>query len=366
MHTVLVLGGYGFFGGRICTALAVDAGIRLLVGGRDAVKARALCATLGLPETQGLAVDARDAQLAEQLARLGVNTLIHTAGPFQAQDYAVARAAISAGCHYLDLADARHFVAGIAVLDALARERGVTVVSGASSLPALSSAVIDACAKEFSRLDHIRTGIGSGARSPGIATVRGVFSYCGKSFPRWENSAWVPAHGWMDMQRHCFPEPLGPRWLGSCDVPDLELFPVRYPGVATVSFHAGFASDLGHLVVWALSGLVRARLLPSLRIFARPLNIISQWIEPLVSDKGGMFVTLDGLDRADQPLSRTWNLIASQNHGPQIPCGASIALARKLARGDELPRGAMPCMGLLSVEEYLAPLRHLDIREFLT
>ena len=45
--------------------------------------------------------------------------------------------------------------------------------------------------------------------------------------------------------------------MGSCDVPDLAVFPARYPGLRTVTFHAGFASDVGHLVVYALAGLVR-------------------------------------------------------------------------------------------------------------
>jgi hypothetical protein len=55
--------------------------------------------------------------------------------------------------------------------------------------------------------------------------------------------------------------------------------------------------------------------------------------------------------------------LAAQNHGPQIPCGAAVALVRKLAGGGALPLGAMPCVGLLSVEEYLAPLADLDVRE---
>jgi uncharacterized membrane protein len=40
------------------------------------------------------------------------------------------------------LADGRQFVAGISSLDALAAAAGLTVISGASSVPALSSAVI--------------------------------------------------------------------------------------------------------------------------------------------------------------------------------------------------------------------------------
>jgi hypothetical protein len=39
-------------------------------------------------------------------------------------------------------------------------------------------------------------------------------------------------------------------------------------------------------------------------------------------------------------------------------------LANKIAAGSALPAGAMPCMGLLTVEEVLAPLKGLSIREF--
>jgi hypothetical protein len=151
--------------------------------------------------------------------------------------------------------------------------------------------------------------------------------------------------------------------LGSCDIPDLELFPRRYPTVKTVSFQAGFASDLGHLVVWSLAGLVKAGILPSLSDFAAPLNRISRWIEPIVSDQGGMFVTLAGQGWDQSPVTITWNLLAQNNHGPHIPCGAAIALARKIACGDQLPTGAMSCMGLLTVDEFLEPLRDLSIRE---
>ncbi|HEY4210205.1 MAG TPA: saccharopine dehydrogenase NADP-binding domain-containing protein [Steroidobacteraceae bacterium] len=109
VHTVLVVGGYGFFGGRICAALAKNPAIRLLIGGRSADRGRQLAAELGLPGDQAVVVDVADAGdgrrgLREVLVEEGVATLIHTAGPFQGQDYAVARTAIEAGCHYIDLA----------------------------------------------------------------------------------------------------------------------------------------------------------------------------------------------------------------------------------------------------------------------
>ncbi|MEQ8484455.1 MAG: saccharopine dehydrogenase NADP-binding domain-containing protein [Pseudomonadales bacterium] len=362
MHTVLVLGGYGFFGARIAAGLAKNPSIRLLIAGRDHSQAKRLARALALPDDQAIRLDAASRDLASSLRSLGVSTLIHTAGPFQQQYYKVAIDAIEATANYIDLADGRRFVADIKALDDRARDRGVVVVSGASSVPGLSSAVVDEYAPAFQRIESIRIGIGSGARAPGLATVRGVFGYCGKPIQRLENGRWEQTYGWMDLMRYEFPGPVGRRWLGSCDVPDLELFPQRYDSVRTVTFHAGFASDLGHLFVWAMAGLVKTGVVATLAPLARPLNRLSHWLEPLLSDKGAMFVELDGIGQDGRSTRRRWCVIAVQNHGPYIPCGAAIALAGKLADGADIREGARPCIGLLTVDEYLAPLQGLDIR----
>lgn len=363
MHSVLVLGGYGFFGGRISRALAKAAEIRLFIAGRDITRAKIEARHCGIPEGQAVFIDAAADDLADRLRQLRINTVIHTAGPFQGQDYKVARAAMAAGANYIDLADGREFVCEINQLDEEAKRRGVLVTSGASSLPALSSAVVDRYAPRFKRLETIRHGIGSGAKAPGLATMKGVFGYCGKPFNRLHKGQPEKTYGWLDLQRYNFPAPVGRRLLGSCDVPDLTLFPQRYPDAHTVSFHAGFAGTLGHLAVWLGAQLVRHGVLPSLTPFARPLHNISQWVERFVSDKGAMFVTLEGIGYDDRPLSLTWHLLAASNHGPLIPCGAAIALTRKLATNQSLPHGAMPCMGLLSVEDYLKELAGFDVQE---
>jgi len=335
-----------------------------LVAGRNLASAALAAARLQLPGERAIALDANDPELAGRLQELGVNTVINTAGPFQSQRYTAATAAIQAGCHYVDLADGREFVLGIESLNSAARARGVSVISGASTVPALSTAVVDRYLPRFERLDSIDIGISSGARPPGLATLKSVFGYCGKPFQEWRDGAWRTTYGWFNLQRRLFPPPLGGRWLGSCDIPDLTLFPKRYPMVRTVTFRAGFAGNTGHLFVWALSGLVRARILPSVTPFAAPLHRIGRWLEPLGSDQGGMFVCLRGEEREGRRLLHiNWNLLARQNHGPYIPCGAAIALAKKLANGTPLPTGAMPCVGLLTVKEFLAPLHNLDIRE---
>jgi saccharopine dehydrogenase-like NADP-dependent oxidoreductase len=363
-QTVLVLGAYGFFGSRICEALAKNPRIRLILAGRDLAKATALAYQLGLTAEHARALDSADPDLALRLRKLGVTTLIHTAGPFQGQGYEVARAAIKAGCTYIDIADGRAFVNGIAKLDAEARAAGVAVISGASSLPALSSAVVDKYRGEFARLDAIHMGITSGGVIPGVATLRAILGYCGKSFRTLENGAWINVHGWLDTMQFDFQKSIGERRISRCDVPDLDVLPRRFETVKTVSFHAGFASSTAHRFVERLASLVKGGRLKSALPFARPLFTLGRWLQPLFSDRGAMFVRLEGLHENRAPWSLTWMLVARENHGPNIPCAVSIALANKVAAGAKLPAGAMPCVGLLTVEEVLAPLKGLSIREY--
>ena len=362
-QTALVLGGSGFFGQRIAAALTLKPSLRVLLAGRDLQRARDAAAAMELSREHAVQIDAGAADLVQRLRDLQVDVVIHTAGPFQGQDYRVARAAIGAGCHYIDLADGRQFVVGIDCLNHAAQEGGLSIISGASSVPALSSAVIERYAARLRRLDCIRIGISSGARAPGLATFRGVFSYAGKPVATWQGGRWIEAYGWLDLRRHRFPAPLGKRWLGNCDVPDLELLPRRYPSVRSVSFQAGFASDLGQLTLWSLAALVRAGVLSDMSRLAAPLHRLSRWLEPWASGQGGMFVELQGTGTEGAPARITWNLLARRNHGPYIPCGAAIALVRKLAAGVALPKGAMPCVGLLTVDEFLQPLRGLALEE---
>lgn len=357
-YRVLILGGYGHFGGRIARALCGDA--TLILAGRDAARARQAAGALA-GSHEGIALDCADGQLDQHLRALSADAVIHTCGPFQGQGYHVARACIAAGAHYIDLADGRAFVAGIGALDAAARERGVLVSSGASTLPALSSAVVDAHRGNFSRLDAIDVSIAPGQRTPrGVATLEAVLSYCGKPFEVWEDGRWQTVHGWQDLHRFDYPD-FGRRWLARCDVPDLQLFPERYPGVSRVRFDAGLEVAIAQGAFWLLAAAVRLRVLGSASTLARVLQRHGRWFDVLGSNTGGMHVGLRG-SGADGRLARVdWHLVARRGHGPEIPCVPAIVLARKLAAGTLAARGAMPCMGLMSLAEFGTAVAHLDI-----
>jgi hypothetical protein len=238
----------------------------------------------------------------------------------------------------------------------------VLVVSGASSLPALSSAVVDKFTAVFSRIDSIDHGITSGAKPPGEATMSGVLAYAGKTFTQWCDGEWHTNYGWQGLTRRHYPSPVNTRWIANCDVPDLDLFPERYRPVRTVQFRAGVAPAMNMIGLWLASGLVRVGVLPSLTDLVPILHRAASTIARFGPKCSAMHVTVRGLDLAGKPASRTWFLIADRDHGPFIPTFPAIALARKLLRGQVSTRGAMACMGLLTVADILSVGKNLDLR----
>ena len=362
---VLVIGGYGNFGSYIAKALADDTTIQLLIGGRSEAKARFFIAELATTHpAEAHAIDI-DGDIPAALARIRPDIVIHTTGPFQTQDYRVARACINQGCHYVDLADARDFVASIGTLDGPAREKDVLVVSGASSVPCLTAAVIDDYLPAFARLDSVDYGISAAQQTNrGLATTSAVLSYVGKPFTALRDGAMRTVYGWQDLHAEHYPQ-LGTRLFGDCDIPDLTLFPQRYPGLRSQRFSAGHELAVLHIGTWLLSWLVRFGLVRSLADHAGPLLRLALLFDRFGSSRSGFHMYLSGTGHDGAPRQERFFLIARSGHGPYIPCMPAILLARKLARKlarEELAqRGATPCLNLITLAEYLAALEGLDI-----
>ncbi|MDR0458467.1 MAG: saccharopine dehydrogenase NADP-binding domain-containing protein [Burkholderiaceae bacterium] len=340
---VIVLGGLGNFGARICRALAQDPLMECIAASRSARDG---------PCSAALDLDAPD--FAQRLAALRPGLVIHCAGPFQGQDYRVARAACDAGAHYIDLSDGRDFVAGFAdALGIQAAAAGICAVSGASSVPGLSSAVVDCLAHDFAAIDEIQIAIAPGQQAPrGQATLRAVFGYAGTPIRCWRQGRWVTAHGWQDMRTLYF-DGLGARWAAICDVPDLALFPSRYAGVKTVEFRAALELKSQHAALWAAAALRRIGLPLSLARHAGWLNRVSdKLLDRFGSPNGGMMVRVSGARADGRSGVSTWTLTAPGGSGPEIPCMAALLLAKRLALGALTVRGTMTCMGLLTLDDF--------------
>lgn len=352
----LVLGGYGNFGARICRALAGDPathhGIELLVAGRDATRAQALAHSLG-HGAQGTALDHQAPGLANRLRALDVGLVIHTAGPFQAQAYGVALAAAEAGAHYIDLADGRRFVCDFPVaLQAPFAAAGRTAVTGASTVPALSSAVIDHLCAGWQHIDSIDICIAPAQRAPrGEATLAAVLSYCGLPIPVWEGGRWQPRRGWAAPTPVQFHR-LRPRLGAVCDIPDLEIFPAHYRVRDRVLFRAALEVGIAQRSFATLAALRHWRLLTHPEKLAGLLHRTGGVLDALGTPLGGMVVRVAGADAQGQPRRRAWHIAADHDHGPEIPCMAAILLARQLAAGQALPTGARTSTGLLPLAAF--------------
>jgi NAD(P)-dependent dehydrogenase (short-subunit alcohol dehydrogenase family) len=359
---ILILGGYGNFGSHIAKKLAAEKDLEVVVAGRSADKAKLFAEKFrDAPNPVSWRVMDIEDNLSSALAAAAPDIVIHTSGPFQAQGYRVAEACIEQGCHYIDLADGRAFVSGIGALDERARAKNVAVISGASTVPCLTAAIIDDYLPQFGRITDIDYAITTAQHTNlGLATTSAILSYTGKPFTTLKDGRMQRVYGWQDLRARTYPG-LGRRWLGNCDIPDLALFPERYPDLQTLRFRAGAEIALLHFGLLGLSWLVRWGLIRSLERYAGPLLRISRWFDALGTGNSGFHMTLSGTDKADAPLGKTLYIIARSGHGPYIPSMPAILCAKMLARGDLGRRGAFPCMGFISLSQYIEALTGLNI-----
>jgi hypothetical protein len=363
---VLIIGGYGNFGSYIARALASDANVALLIGGRSRDKAQSFASSLEARHPAiGVVVDI-NGDLVSRLRDLAPDIVIHTTGPFQWQDHRVARAAIAAGAHYLDLADARHFVATIGQLDAEAKAAGVAVIAGASSVPCLTAAIIDRYRQQFAQLDGAVYGIAAAqATNRGLGTAAAILSYIGKPFTILAGGRRKRVFGWQGLHAVRYPE-LGLRLFGYCDIPDLDLFPQRYPELRDLRFVAGHEVKLLHFGTWLLSWLVRLRLVQSLTPYSERLLKLSFLFDALGSDKSGFHMFLSGAGHNGERKTLRIFMVARQVHGPNIPCIPAILLAQRIAAGETISAGARPCLDLVNLDDIMNAIGHLDIDTLVT
>jgi len=343
---VIVIGGLGNFGARICKRLSLEDGFKIVATSRHAER------TSTTKDVELATLDIEHVGLAAKLKALAPDIVIHCAGPFQNQDYRVALAALACGAHYIDIADGRAFVAGFvaAVQPAAAAARRLAI-TGASTLPALSSAVVDSMRKSLKTLNSIEILIAPGQRAPrGVATMAAVLGYAGKPFPWRADGVWRVAHGWQELTGETFS--FGRRLSAACDVPDLVLLPERYREVSTVTFRAALEVSVQHIALWTLAAVRRIGVPVPVARWAPVLNRVGNWLDRFGSGTGGMKVRVVGIDLLGQRNRKEWELIATDNHGPEIPCMAAVLLAMKLGRGGDMGAGAKVCMGLTHLSEF--------------
>ena len=355
---VLILGGYGTFGGRLARLLADEERLTIIVAGRSREQAEAFCAAQPARATLMPGAFDRDGDLDAELSALAPDVIVDASGPFQAygDPYRVVRAAIARGIHYLDLADGSDFVKGIAQFDAQARERGVFVLSGVSSFPVLTVAVTRRASQDMSRVDSITGGI---APSPyagvGQNVIRAIASYAGKPVKLLRDGKPAAGYGLAESRRYTVAPPgrvpLRNIRFSLVDVPDLQMLPDLWPGLRSVWMGAGPVPEILHRLLNVCALAVRLKLVPSLSPLAglmhRAINVL-RWGE----HRGGMFVAVAGADKEGARIERSWHLLAEGDDGPLIPSMACEAIIRRCLDANPPAPGARPATKEVELEDY--------------
>jgi Domain of unknown function (DUF4166)/Saccharopine dehydrogenase NADP binding domain len=373
--TILVLGGYGTFGGRLAQLLADEARLTLLIAGRSRTKAEAFCATLGGAAKAIPAAFDREREIEPQLSMIKPDIVVDASGPFQAygeNPYRVVEAAIALGIHYVDLSDGADFVRGIACFDAAARVRGVFVLSGVSSCPVLTAAVVRQLSAGMARVESIAGGI---APSPyadiGANVIRAIASYAGKPVALWRDGRRTSAPALIDSRLFTVAPPgrlpLHARRFSLVEVPDLELLPELWPSLRTVWMGVGTVPEIWLRGLNALAWLVWLRLLPSLLPIATLIHRARtrlSWGE----HRGGMFVTVSGTLASgtlangvpangapvERSIERSWHMIAEGDDGPFVPSMAAEAIIRHCLAGRMPKPGARVGVNDVELADYEA------------
>ncbi|MBC8037933.1 MAG: DUF4166 domain-containing protein [Rhizobiales bacterium] len=354
---ILILGGYGTFGGRLVDLLLDEARLTLFVAGRNPEAAERFCrARKGEARLVPVMLDRNDCE--EQLLTLKPDLAVDASGPFQAygdNPYSFARAAIAAGSDYIDLADGADFVTGISALDELARQSSRFALSGMSSFPVLTAAVVRKLAQGMDGIESIVAGI---APSPfagvGLNVIRAIASYAGKPVKLLSGGAWVERAGFFDSRRLTVNVPgeipLRPIRFALAEVPDLKVLPLDWPSLKTMWMGAGPTPAFLHRLLWIAAGLVKLRMLPSLV----PLAPVMNWVINTLrwgEHRGGMIVEIKGQGK----VQRSWHLVAEGDGGPFIPSMAAEAIIRGCLNGRRPAPGARSGHRDLELDDY-APL----------
>lgn len=342
---VVILGGSGVFGSRLARLLVRDGHDVVLAARRGCAE---LAAELGV---QSLAFDR--AQDPAPLFEAKPDVIVDAAGPFQAygSDYSLARAAIAAGVNYLDLSDDADFTAGISVLDAEAKAAGVYVLSGVSSVPALSSAAVTALAD--GQILAIDGAILPGNRAPrGRAVMAAILAQVGRPMRVWRGGRWDRLRGWSDPKVYVLPGEIRRRgWLNR--VPDLECFPDHFDA-KSVTFRAGL--ELG-VMGWGLAALSWVRRFISVPVPLGGAHWMAERFEPFGTDQGGMVVSVTQ-KTPEGVVTRSWRLLAQGGDGPYVPA----IPARALVNAGGAAPGARAALSELPLAQIEAAMADLQIR----
>ena len=353
---ILILGGYGVFGGRLAELLFDIPEVEMIICGRNLPRAKAFCQKYqGQAAVRPLQLDRNDIEQCLSVEK--PDLVVDASGPFQdygSDGYSVINSCIASGTDYLDFADAADFVFGVPQFDDAAKSAGVFVLSGVSSFPVLTAAVL----REMAKTMDIVSVDGGIAPSPyagiGLNVMRAVVGYAGAPVKLWRDGVQTHAIGLAESIRYTIAVPgrmpLRNIHFSLVDVPDLQVLPPEHATLKNIWLGAGPVPETLHRI---LNILAKARYRFSLPSLA-PLSGLFYWVLNLMKfgeHRGGMFIRAKGVNDGKE-VEQSWHLLAEGDDGPYIPSMAIEAIVRQILADERPEAGARAAINALEVSDY--------------
>lgn len=225
---VLVLG-CGEMGRIAVSDLYLHGGFsQIVVGVRSPERARSQISWSSLSQERlqfreiDLATEPRLAQLFSEF-----NVIVNTAGPNFKYETRIARAAIEAGVHLIDLNDDYETTLEMYDLDAAARDAGIAIIMGLGASPGVNNVLVRAAANEMDEVEEIHTAWVMSAADPGgLALCQHLlYSLSGRALT-FADGRMVEVRSFVDgKQRVEFPPPVG----------TMDIYHIGHPEPITLS-----------------------------------------------------------------------------------------------------------------------------------
>jgi saccharopine dehydrogenase-like NADP-dependent oxidoreductase len=141
-----------------------------------------------------------------------VDVVVNAAGPFYLGSDAVARAAIDAGCTYLDICDDVEGARAILGLDDAAKRAGVALITGAGNSPGTSNAMGKRLLELHPECDGVRVvWVVRDSDPGGLAPLRHMLHMAVEPCPIWDRGKLTATAGFVPRtaRAHQLPQPVG-------------------------------------------------------------------------------------------------------------------------------------------------------------
>jgi len=217
MRRVIVVGGFGFFGGATVTLLK-KYGYRPLIASRR--------------ESADIQVDINDAPSIRNAFEQG-DIIIDTAGPFQHRSMELIEAAIDMGFDVIDIADSFHYVKKVYALKEKINAKGICVLTACSSVSTITAAFIKLSGiKDPIRLSTLLVPASKHTAQPG--TAASLLESIGQPITVLRSGQLTTEPGWKVAKTFCFAKPLGRCQGHLFESADAITLPQIWPSLKTI------------------------------------------------------------------------------------------------------------------------------------